>query len=95
MEQLHAPVWLGRLRAETVEDEFGALSWLNIDEAVWFDKFCPAHGRQMVRVASSIDWYLDCLSFVAPARRVGRCFSSERRENEPSDVSPLGYAGQR
>ena len=36
------------------------------DGAVWFDKFCPAHGHQRCRVSSSIEWYLDALSFIAP-----------------------------
>ncbi|MDP7249254.1 MAG: radical SAM protein [Planctomycetota bacterium] len=36
------------------------------DGAVYFDKFCPEHGKQEVLVSSSVDWYLDCLSFIAP-----------------------------
>src|SRR5438874_5209307 len=36
------------------------------DDAVWFDKFCPDHGHENCRVASSIEWYLDALSFIAP-----------------------------
>lgn len=36
-------------------------------DGVWFDKFCPEHGHQQVLVASSVEWYLDALSFVAPA----------------------------
>lgn len=42
------------------------------DDRVFFDKFCPQHGKQVVQVASSVDWYLDCLSFVAPARPPAR-----------------------
>ena len=45
------------------------------DDAVWFDKFCPAHGHERRRVASSVEWYLDALSFVAPAtppRRISK-----------------------
>jgi uncharacterized radical SAM superfamily Fe-S cluster-containing enzyme len=38
------------------------------DDAVWFDKFCPAHGHEECRVSSSIEWYLDALSFIAPNR---------------------------
>ncbi len=38
------------------------------DDAVWFDKFCPTHGHEECRVASSIEWYLDALSFIAPNR---------------------------
>ncbi|WP_437961149.1 radical SAM protein [Sorangium sp. So ce119] len=34
--------------------------------AVYFDKFCRDHGHQRVLVASSVAWYLDALSFVAP-----------------------------
>jgi 7,8-dihydro-6-hydroxymethylpterin dimethyltransferase len=37
------------------------------DDKVYFDKYCPAHGHQKVLVASSVEWYLDALSFVAPA----------------------------
>jgi len=36
------------------------------DDAVWFDKFCPSHGHQRCRVSSSVEWYLDALSFIAP-----------------------------
>lgn len=36
-------------------------------DGVWFDKFCPEHGHQQVLVASSVEWYLDALSFVAPS----------------------------
>src|SRR5207244_1609788 len=36
------------------------------DDRVFFDKFCPEHGKQEVCVASSVEWYLDALSFVAP-----------------------------
>jgi 7,8-dihydro-6-hydroxymethylpterin dimethyltransferase len=36
------------------------------DQKVWFNKFCPEHGHQECMVASSVEWYLDALSFVAP-----------------------------
>jgi uncharacterized radical SAM superfamily Fe-S cluster-containing enzyme len=36
-------------------------------DQVWFDKFCPEHGHQSCMVASSVEWYLDALSFVAPS----------------------------
>jgi uncharacterized radical SAM superfamily Fe-S cluster-containing enzyme len=36
------------------------------DGAVYFDKFCPVDGKQEVLVASSAEWYLDCLGFIAP-----------------------------
>jgi 7,8-dihydro-6-hydroxymethylpterin dimethyltransferase len=38
------------------------------DDRVYFDKFCPTHGQQECLVASSVEWYLDCLAFVAPHR---------------------------
>lgn len=36
------------------------------DGEVWFDKFCPEHGKQLCLVSSSMEWYLDALSFIAP-----------------------------
>jgi uncharacterized radical SAM superfamily Fe-S cluster-containing enzyme len=38
------------------------------DGIVWFDKFCPEHGHQECAVASSVEWYLDALSFFSPNR---------------------------
>jgi len=37
------------------------------DGAVFHDKFCPTHGHESVQVASSMEWYLDAMSFVAPS----------------------------
>jgi len=37
-----------------------------VGEEVYFDKFCPDHGHQRAKVSSSVEWYLDALSFVAP-----------------------------
>jgi uncharacterized radical SAM superfamily Fe-S cluster-containing enzyme len=37
------------------------------DGSVYFDKYCPDHGHEKVMVASSVDWYLDALSFIAPS----------------------------
>ena len=37
-------------------------------EAVYFEKFCADHGPESVLVASSVEWYLDALSFVAHRR---------------------------
>ena len=64
------------------------------DEAVWFDKFCPSHGKQMVRVASSVDWYLDCLSFVAPARPPARVMK-EVEKGCPFDCGPCASHQQK
>ncbi len=36
-----------------------------VGDAVYFDKFCPDHGHQRALVSSSVEWYLDALSFVA------------------------------
>jgi len=36
------------------------------DDAVFLNKFCPRHGKQECLIASSVAWYLDCLTFVAP-----------------------------
>lgn len=35
-------------------------------DEVHFDKFCPEHGRQQALVSSSVAWYLDAMSFLAP-----------------------------
>lgn len=37
------------------------------DGAVFLEKRCPAHGAASTRIASSAEWYLDALSFVAPS----------------------------
>lgn len=36
-------------------------------DQVWLDKFCPDHGHQECLIASSVEWYLDALSFIAPS----------------------------
>ena len=40
--------------------------------AVFFLKYCPEHGHQECLASSSVEWYLDCLSFVAPSTPPGR-----------------------
>lgn len=43
------------------------------DEKVYFDKYCPEHGHQECMVASSSEWYFDCLSFLSsctPPKRI-------------------------
>lgn len=37
------------------------------DDRVYLDKFCPSHGHQTCLVSSSVEWYLDALSFIAPS----------------------------
>jgi 7,8-dihydro-6-hydroxymethylpterin dimethyltransferase len=36
------------------------------EDKVFFEKFCPDHGAQETMVSSSVAWYLDALSFLAP-----------------------------
>ncbi len=38
-----------------------------LEGKVYFDKFCKEHGHEHVLVSSSMEWYLDALSFVSPA----------------------------
>jgi hypothetical protein len=38
-----------------------------VGSEVFLLKHCPDHGAERVRVASSVDWYLDALSFLAPS----------------------------
>jgi uncharacterized radical SAM superfamily Fe-S cluster-containing enzyme len=38
-----------------------------IGDGVYFDKYCPTHKHQRVLASSSVEWYLDALSFVAPS----------------------------
>lgn len=40
-------------------------------DAVWLAKYCPDHGHARVLVASSVDWWMDALSFVAPSTPPG------------------------
>ncbi len=41
------------------------------DDRVYLAKHCPDHGPERVLVASSVAWYLDALSFVAPSTPPG------------------------
>jgi len=65
------------------------------DEAVWFDKFCPDHGKQHVRVASSIEWYLDALSFVAPNTPPKRVLKEVSAQGCPFDCGPCSSHQQK
>jgi len=64
------------------------------DDRVWFDKFCPDHGKQVVPVASSVEWYLDCLSFVAPARPPARVMKPVEK-GCPFDCGPCASHQQK
>lgn len=42
-------------------------------DAVYLEKFCPAcadagHGHQSALLSSSVEWFLDCMRFVAPSK---------------------------
>jgi uncharacterized radical SAM superfamily Fe-S cluster-containing enzyme len=50
------------------------------DGAVYFDKFCPSHGKQEALVSSSVEWYLDALSFLG-------------RATPPVPLKPVSEAG--
>ncbi len=58
-----------------------------IGDAVYFDKFCPDHGKEQVLVSSSVEWYLDSLSFVAPSTPV-KGETKEVRAGCPFDCGP-------
>ena len=64
------------------------------DDAVWFDKFCPEHGAQEVIVASSVEWYLDCLTFLAPHQPPGE-FKTDVVRGCPFDCGPCASHQQR
>lgn len=64
------------------------------EEQVFFDKFCPEHGRQQVLVASEVGWYLDCLSFVAPATPPKRVMK-EVEKGCPFDCGPCASHQQK
>jgi uncharacterized radical SAM superfamily Fe-S cluster-containing enzyme len=55
------------------------------DGKVWFDKFCPEHGHQECAVASSVEWYLDALSFVAPNKPPKRISTKVSDQGCPHD----------
>lgn len=64
------------------------------DGQVFFDKFCSTHGKQECLVASSVEWYLDCLSFIAPntpPRRVTKPIS----QGCPFDCGPCASHQQK
>jgi uncharacterized radical SAM superfamily Fe-S cluster-containing enzyme len=63
-------------------------------DAVWLQKFCPEHGRQEALVASSVDWYLDALSFVAPSRPP-KTVKKEVEHGCPHDCGPCASHQQK
>ena len=65
------------------------------DDAVWFDKFCPEHGAQEVIVSSSVEWYLDCLSFLAPHRPPKTVKTEVSAEGCPFDCGPCASHQQK
>ena len=63
------------------------------DGAVYFDKFCPDHGKQNVLVSSSAEWYLDALSFVATHQ--SPVPKKEVSQGCPFDCGPCGAHQQK
>ena len=64
-------------------------------EAVFLDKFCPRHGKEDVLVSSSVEWYLDALSFVAPASPPARTVTATTDAGCPFDCGPCASHQQR
>lgn len=64
------------------------------DDKVWFDKFCPEHGKQRALVSSSIEWYVDALSFVAPNTPPARVMK-EVSKGCPFDCGPCSSHQQK
>lgn len=64
------------------------------EERVYFRKFCPQHGAQECLVASSVEWYLDCLSFIAP-NTPPRRISKEVKNGCPFDCGACASHQQR
>jgi hypothetical protein len=58
------------------------------DGAVWMEKTCPAHGPQEALVASSVEWYLDCLTFDARPTAPRRVMKEVSAAGCPSDCGP-------
>lgn len=58
------------------------------DGAVWMDKRCPTHGAQSVLVASSLDWYLDCLTFFPKETPPAHVLKEVSPEGCPFDCGP-------
>lgn len=66
-------------------------------DQVWFRKFCPEHGHQECLVSSSVEWYLDALSFVAPATppRAGDGAIRAVKSGCPHDCGPCASHQQK
>ena len=63
------------------------------DEVV-FDKYCPEHGHQSCVVASSVDWYLDALSFLSGSDPPDQALT-DVAEGCPRDCGPCALHQQR
>jgi uncharacterized radical SAM superfamily Fe-S cluster-containing enzyme len=57
-------------------------------DQVWMDKRCPEHGAASCLVSSSVAWYLDCLSFYAPATPPRRAMKEVSPAGCPFDCGP-------
>ena len=65
------------------------------DDAVYFDKHCPAHGKQECLVSSSVEWYLDALTFLAPNTPPKRALKPVSEAGCPFDCGPCSSHQQR
>lgn len=65
------------------------------DSKVYFSKFCPQHGKEEVLVASSAEWYLDALSFVAPNAPPKNNLKPVSDKGCPQDCGPCTSHQQR
>jgi len=61
---------------------------------VWFEKWCPDHGRQEALVSSAVEWYLDALTFRAPNRPPARAHTAVEK-GCPFDCGPCDQHQQR
>jgi uncharacterized radical SAM superfamily Fe-S cluster-containing enzyme len=65
------------------------------DGAVFLDKYCPEHGHQSVQTASSVEWYLDAMSFVAPNTPPKRTATKVSAKGCPHDCGPCASHQQK
>ncbi len=64
------------------------------DGQVHFHKYCPDHGQQHCLVSSSVDWYLDALSFVSVSDPPAKA-ATKLSEGCPFDCGPCASHQQR
>lgn len=65
------------------------------DEKVWLHKHCPEHGAAECLIASSVDWYLDAMSFVAESTPPAKVMKEVSAAGCPFDCGPCGSHQQK